>query len=120
MLGWLIIVRDGPPDCGDSDAHELARWESSASGLDWLDALESEGAASCVSRHGYPTRFLVPAECVLPYLRSGHPPLHDGPSVIGDDYVTPPGWSGPMTIHKDRLNGCNIQVTWTVDAWDQS
>ncbi len=117
MLGWMIIVRPGV-DASDSDV--LAKWETSVSGIDWLDALERDGKAQCVSRHGYPTRFLVPAECVLPYLRSGHPPLHDGPEVIGDDYVTPRGWSGPMTIDNDRLASCNSTHSWTVDAWDLS
>ena len=120
MLGWLIIVRGAVLESGGSDGDVLAKWESSVSGIDWLDALEREGRAHCVSRSGYPSRFHVPAEEVLPYLRSGHPPLHDGPQIIGDDYVTPGGWNGAMTVHEDRLVGENLRATWTIDAWDQS
>jgi len=120
MLGWLIIVRSGLSDSDGPASDVLAKWETGVSGIDWLDALEREGKANCVSRNGYPTRFHVAAEHVLPYLRSGHPPLHDGLEVIGDDYVTPRGWSSPMTIHNERLADCESEAVWTVDAWDQS
>ena len=120
MLGWLIIVRSKPFDSDGSDGDVLAKWEAGISGIDWLSALENEGKALCVSRHGYPTRFHVAAEHVMPYLRSGHAPLHDGPEVIGDDYVTPRGWSSPMTIHIERLVACDVKDMLVVDAWDQS
>lgn len=120
MLGWLIIVHTGSFDSEATDNDVLARWETGISGIDWLDALEREDKARCVSRHGYPTRFLVGAQHVLPYLRSGQPPLHDGPEIIGDDYVMPRGWSGPMMVRNQRLLSCDVTELWTVDAWDQS
>ena len=118
MLGWLIIVRT--PGSDDQDDTVLAKWETGVSGIDWLFGLEREGKATCVSRHGYPTRFHVANEHVLPYLRAGHPPKHFGPDVIGDDYLAPGGWNGPMTVNAERLAACTGGAIWTVDAWDQS
>ena len=41
MLGWLIFVRSELLDSGESAGDVLAKWESSVSGIDWLDALEA-------------------------------------------------------------------------------
>lgn len=122
MLGWFIIVRRPGPEVGraDTDPRVLATWETSIGGLDWLDELERTGGVTCVSRNGYPTRYTAAAEVILPLLQAGKPPRHAGFTVIGDDYVTPAGWSGTMTVHRERLAQCPSDEMLVVDAWDQS
>jgi hypothetical protein len=122
MLGWWIIVRRlGGPDLRPSvDPNVLATWETSVGGLDWLDDLEKNGKARCRSRGGYPTIFIALAEDVLPILRAGQPPRHRDFDVIGDDYFTPAGWRGPMTVHHERIAECPGDEVLRIDAWDQS
>jgi len=122
MLGWFLVVRragleDGP---AAKDPNVLAMWETAFTGVDWLEALVDNGEATCLSRHGYPNRFAVDAAQVLPFLRSRHAPLHYGMPVVGDDYVTPGGWSGPMTTYPERFAAITDDSPLWVDAWDQS
>lgn len=122
MLGWFIIVRRSGSETGrvGADPCVLATWETSIDGLDWIEELERAGKASCVSRNGYPTRYTAVAHVVVPLLQAGSPPQHVGLPVIGDDYVTPAGWSGTMTVHRERLARCPSDEMLVVDAWDQS
>ena len=120
MLGWLIIVRRSRLDSDAAGGDVLAKWEAGVGGIDWLDALEVEGKAACLSRHGYPNRFHVAAQAVLPYLRAEHPPLNDGLEILGDSYVSPRGWTGPMTVAAELVAACAFGEVWTIDAWDQS
>jgi hypothetical protein len=123
VLGWFIIVRRaGSPEGlrATVDTNVLATWETSLGGLDWLEDLERKGQATCMSRNGYPTRFTVVADAVLPMLRLGRPPRHSGIEVIGDDYITPAGWSGELKFHVERIGECPSDDPLTIDAWDQS
>jgi len=56
---------------------------------------------------------------ILPILSDGVP-NHDGPLVIGDDYVTPSGWRSEVTIFADRIEACASDEIFTIDAWDLS
>lgn len=123
MLGWFIIVRrSGGPEGlkATVDTNVLATWETSLGGLDWLDDLERKGQVTCMSCNGYPTRFTAFAGAVLPMLRLGRPPRHSGIEVIGDDYITPAGWSGELKFHAERIGECRSDEPLTIDAWDQS
>lgn len=123
MLGWFIIVRRAGGLEGLNatvDPNVLATWETSIGGLDWLEDLEQKGLATCISRNGYPTRFTAVADAVLPILRGGELPQHSGMEVIGDDYITPAGWSGEVKIYAERIAECRSDGCLTIEAWDQS
>jgi len=122
LLGWLIIVRTtDPTELEGIDApNVLATWESSAGGLDWLEALADTGKAELRSGNGYPTRYVSKAKDILPLLSKGQPPEHMGFAVIGDDYLMPAGWTGGAKFHHQRIAACSPDDELVVDAWDQS
>lgn len=51
---------------------------------------------------------------------TARPPRHSGIEVIGDDYITPAGWSGELKFHAERIGECPSDEPLTIDAWDQS
>lgn len=123
MLGWMILVCRQTPEERDAaiGGHEnvLARWEAGFGGTSWLEQLVTDGKAVKLNGNGYPCRYVSTAEAVFPLLSSG-PPLHSGPLVIGDDYVTPGGWTGNATFKRSEISECAPGETITIDAWDQS
>ena len=70
-------------------------------------------------RRGYPLRFIVSARTLVDVVRRG-PPEHNGPMVIGDDYVLPPSWTGNAIIDLDALEHLDGAEELFVEAWDQS
>jgi hypothetical protein len=122
MLGWWIIVSSQTPHEHDREADKsaiLATWEASIGGTDWIKSLVSHGRAVQIKFGGYPCRYTASASDVLPLIKNGLP-KHGGPLIIGDDYVSDGGWSGKITIHRDRITACPLDQLLTIDAWDQS
>jgi hypothetical protein len=119
MIGWWIVIAQLTPKGGDRKAAVLATWETSVSGIDWLNKLSKEGLADQLSRDGYPNRFTAIARDVLPLIAGG-PPAHNGPEIIGDDYVMPGNWTGKVTLHHDKIAACPPDQMLTIEAWDQS
>ncbi len=122
MLGWFIVIRKQSKLRlnAETDPNVLATWQASLGGLAWLEALQKSGKAECTSHGGYPTSYSMLADEILIMLQSGLPPQHAGITVFGDDYVTPPGWTGNSTFHSDRIAKCLPGEMLVVDAWDQS
>lgn len=115
MLGWWIVIRRR-----DADKLELiAAWEASIGGTDWLDRLVDEGKAQQQTFNGYPNRFEAGADDVLPLIRTG-PPDHEGPLIIGDDYVSIGGWARKFRFHEGEARKCGPKEPLIIDAWDQS
>jgi hypothetical protein len=104
MLGWEFFVRRQ----GDESRHDgpsgatLARWRAGIGGTRWLDDLVTKGVAADLVGNGYPNRYTVPAGAVVTVLGTGLP-NHDGPLVIGDDYVLPGAWTGDAKIDLPQL-----------------
>lgn len=123
MIGWWIVVARQTLDHGakslDPKAAVLATWETSVSGIDWLNKLAGGGLADQLSYDGYPNRFVAIARDVLPLIEGG-PPAHSGPEIIGDDYVMPGNWTGKLTLHHDKIAACPPDQILTIEAWDQS
>jgi hypothetical protein len=121
MIGWWIGVAQQTPqvrdDSVDKKAAIIASWEAGSGGLDWLEKLVQEGKATKLSHHGYPCRYVALARDVLPLIAEG-PPVHTGPTIIGDDYVTPGGWIGNVELHSEKIAACAPDETLTIDAWD--
>ncbi len=125
MLSWWIVISTQTPeelDQADEDTRQaalLANWEASVNGIGWLHRLVEQGKATQLSYSGYPNRFTARACEVLPLLARGVP-KHDGPTIIGDDYVLPGNWTGNVIIHADRIAACHSDKLLTIDVWDQS
>ena len=125
MLGWWIVISMQTPeerDRADQDTRRaalLANWEASVNGSRWVHQLVEQGKATQLSSGGYPNRFTAKACDVLPLFANGLP-KHDGPTVIGEDYVLPGSWTGNVIIHPDRIAACPPDKLLTIDVWDQS
>lgn len=108
MLGWQIFIHrqvsgQSPDVTNPTNESLLATWMTGIGGTDWLDALVKEGKAVDLGGNRYPCRYTAIAANVLPKISCGPPP-HDGPFVIGDDYVLPGGWVGEVRIdHSHKL-----------------
>jgi len=118
MLGWEILIQRVNPE-RPLPERVLARWVIGPRGLDWLDQLVKEGKAELLLDGGYPTRFAAVARDVLPKL-AGAPPRHDGPLVIGEDYILPGGWPRDVRIDRDKLSACPPDEKLVIEAWDLS
>ncbi len=123
MVGWWIVIAAQTPQERDADADRkaavLASWEAGLGGDRWIRRLVEEGKAVQLSFGGYPNRFTAKACDVLPLIANGLPD-HEGPTVIGDDYVLPGNWKGNLTIHAERIAACPPDKLLTLEVWDQS
>jgi len=123
MIGWWIVVAAQSPEDRDRADNRreavLANWEVGPGGLEWLYRLVKAGKATQLTFSGYPMRFTGRAGDILPLLAEGPPP-HQGPAIIGDDYVMPANWKGKVILHQDKLAACPPDQVLTIDAWDQS
>ncbi|MFF2660528.1 hypothetical protein ACFVUH_24605 [Kitasatospora sp. NPDC058032] len=103
MLGWWFVVT--APAVGDGEGEVLAQWETGLGGLDWIAALAAAGRAEQLRFDGYPLRYAVRAEEVLPLLADG--------SVFDAGHRS-------CEPHPERVAACPPDALLTVDAWDQS
>jgi hypothetical protein len=115
MLGWWIVIRRR--DAGELEF--VAKWEASIGGTDWLDKLVADGRAVQLTFDGYPNRFEAMADEVIPLIRNG-PPDHEGPLIIGDDYVSIGGWARKFRFYDGEAQKCKPNEQLQIDAWDQS
>jgi len=120
MLGWeFYVTRQVGPVDPKAPGERIARWRAGLGGTRWVDGLVAGDLACDLGGNGYPMQYTVPAGLLLAILRLG-PPTHDGPPVVGDDYFTPAGWTGDVSINLDRLASIDPREMILVEAWDQS
>lgn len=105
MLGWSITVYRHPTNS------VLATWRSGLGGLDWLDKLIQRGDATQLTFDGYPSRFAVAADVVLPLL-AGAPLPEESPLAQGGVW--------DCTLDEEAIARCPAQEGLRVEAWDQS
>ncbi|CAN5525083.1 hypothetical protein BH09VER1_BH09VER1_50730 [soil metagenome] len=118
MLGWGISVYRESIYRSESDF--LASWMTGLGGTDWLDQLVEDRRAMMICRAGgYPNRYAVELADFLAQLPQ-LPTPHQGPIVIGDDYVMPSGWRGTLEVNQAALQACKTYEVVIIDAWDQS
>lgn len=120
MLGWEFFVSRQVEASQDATKKpSLASWQTGLGGTQWLDDLVAGGVGSDLGGNGYPNRYTIPTGALLAIIGNGIP-KHTGPLVIGDDYVTPPGWTGPVRIDIAGLRALDPREMLLVEAWDQS
>jgi hypothetical protein len=131
MIGWWFLILAQTPEerasavaadprSPQAQAAILATWEINVAGIDWVNDLVGAGKAVEVLSGGYPSRYRAIAGDVLPLVSDGPPAADTGFAVVGDDYVMPRDWSSNVTIHRDRLAGCQASQALTIEVWDQS
>jgi len=119
MLAFHIIIRRRP-EAADGGAEEepLASWMVHPSGIQWLEDLAAEGKAT-MGGNGYPVWFQARAADILPRIQAG-PPAHEGPCIIGEDYVLPGGATWDLELDRERIAACPGDAMLDIAAWDQS
>ena len=117
MLGWDVLVfRNAVPA---KDEKSIVHWETGPSGLRWLDNLAKEGKAFDLGGNGYPMRYKISADVLLPIIKGGPPP-NDGGAVMGDDYYRAAGWTRTRTFDAAAIDSCAPGQMLLIEAWDQS
>ncbi|HSP31283.1 MAG TPA: hypothetical protein VLO13_04635 [Halomonas sp.] len=122
MLGWEFFITRQigiGTVTRNKDAPVLASWLASVGGTEWLNNLVTAGVAAHLDGNGYPSLYSIPAGALVEVLRDGLP-KHDGPLVIGDDYVLPGGWTGDARIDLASLQSLIPNELLLVEVWDQS
>lgn len=113
MLGWELFITRGQND------QSVASWLTGINGTNWLDELVSKGLAKDLGGNGYPNKYEANAGVLLSILTK-EIPKHDGPLVIGDDYVQMPGDISNAKIDLETLRSLSPNEILTIEAWDQS
>jgi len=112
MLAFSVIIyrynQDSP----------LASWMVDTGGLKWLDELVTRGKAE-QGGNGYPLWYCAKAGDVLPLITNGLPE-HEGPFVIGEDYVLPGAATWDIEIDTEQIRICDPEQMLQIDAWDMS
>ncbi len=137
MLGWEVTVyRDLKESAWQSTVrwfnrtvfkvHRKAKlgpvvadWKTSFFGISWIDELVKEGKATYHGGYGYPSKFTMKANVLLPILNVGLP-ANNSPLLIGDDYFVPEKWSGEVIWNHEVAAACHPDETLILHAWDQS
>lgn len=114
MLGWFFIVRRIDKK---EQATELARWQSGASGIDWVIELVNNGAASG-GGDGYPNTYRVRARDVLPLLDS--PPSANDPWRSDPGDILSDAWIGHTHVHWEVARSCEPDEWLEVVVFDES
>ncbi len=123
MLGWWISIYkqadlENAEKAAQRKEHRLATWECAINGIHWLEALVETGLAT-KNGDGYPYRYHTLASHVLKVIAAG-PPKHDGPLVIGDDYVLPGSWTGQINFNHQQIADCPSNEPLIIEVWDLS
>ncbi len=120
MLGWQVLVFRGSERSADTpEGESIASWKTGTSGLQWLYDLVQRGEAVDLGGNGYPNRYSIVANVLLPIISSGLP-LNDGPAVIGDDYFFPKGWSTKVKLDRQKIAVCPADAQLLIEQWDLS
>lgn len=120
MLGFDVMVwREHEANQPQPWKWCVAQWETGVRGLDWLDELVPAGEVRDLGGNGYPLHYRIRASTLARVLKHGVP-ANDSPSVIGEDYVLPTGYNGPLTVDAAKLQACLEDEWLVVEAWDMS
>jgi hypothetical protein len=121
VLGWEVLVlrrlASSPPD--ETDSLLLASWTTGPFGLRWLNELVKGGHAIDLGGNGYPDRYSIRADVLLPIITAGSPP-NASPPVVGDDYFLPKGWNRQVKLDRQRISECSGEEQLLIEAWDRS
>ena len=124
MLGWHVSVYrqpDGglPATAKSGRGRRLAVWQSGLGGLEWLDELVKAGKAVDLGGNGYPCRYSVTAENLVPRVVDT-PPGARSTWASGPGDVLGKNWEGRTKVARAAATACRPDEWLLVEAWDES
>ena len=125
MLGWHISVYrqpDGgrlPATATSAHRARLAVWQTDVGGRRWLDALVTAGKAVDLGGNGYPCRYTLTAEYLVPRIVDT-PPGARGSWGCDEGDVLTARWDGKTVIDRAAALSCRPDEWLLVEAWDES
>jgi hypothetical protein len=126
MIGWHIgvyrLARGGaaPAEWEAEQGKRVAVWQAGLQGLDWLDALVTNGDAVKLGGDGYPYRYTAPLSSLIEPVRQGPPSANKAWIAGAGDIIDVSKWPGETTIDEDALTACEPDEWVMVEAWDES
>ena len=114
MIGWFFIVRRLEEE---GRGTEIARWQASPGGIEWVWELVRRGEASG-GGDGYPSTFRVRARDVLPLL--DNPPYANNPWRSDPGDILSDAWIGHTHVHGEVTRLCGSDEWIEVEVWDES
>ena len=97
----------------------LAVWQTGLGGLEWLDELVKAGRAVDLGGNGYPRRYTVTAENLVPRVVDTAPGARSTwASAAGDALTT--SWEGKTVADRAAAKSCRSDEWLLVEAWDES
>jgi hypothetical protein len=125
MLGWHISVYrqtnggESPAMTNSPEGTRLAVWQAGVGGLDWLDELVKTGNAVNLGGNGYPCRYTVIAQHVIPQIADIPPGARDNWLLGAGDLVTDK-WEGKTVVDNAEAAQCPLGEWLLIEAWDES
>ena len=125
MLGWNISVYQqidegtSPATTKSPKGKRLAVWQTGLGGLDWISNLVKEGEAMSLGGNGYPYRFTVMAEHLIPRIVNG-PPGALRTWISDESDVLTEKWEGETVVDGAGVTDCRPDEWLLVETWDES
>jgi hypothetical protein len=125
MLGWHIsIYRQtdegaSPASAKSPGGTRIAVWQASLDALEWLNELVKAGRAIDLGGNGYPCRYTVTAEYLIPCIVD-KPPGARNTWVCGASDVLTEKWEGRTVVDRAAVAACRPDEWLLVEAWDES
>lgn len=127
-LGWRVSVyrqvedRASPSADHDPTGIRVAIWRAHAYGLDWLkDLAASNDAVHLADNSGYPIRYTVRAQALLPVIQAGPPRARTtGVLSLPGDTVDLGSLPGGVMIDQAAIEDCQAHEWLQIEAWDES
>ncbi|HMZ08212.1 MAG TPA: hypothetical protein PK078_11385 [Anaerolineales bacterium] len=124
MLGWFICAyrqagsRQLPATQTSAKGIELAKWQASLSGLDWIEALVKEKKVIFLGGNGYPLYYTASFKELQPFLKNPPEARQTWAADPGD--VLLPHWKGKTYIDQAGMDQCEPDEWLLVEVWDES
>jgi hypothetical protein len=125
MLGWHVSVyrqADGggsPATFSTPEGTRLAVWQTGIGGFDWFNELVKAGKAIDLGGNGYPCRYTVTAEYLIPQISDAPPGARDNWLCEAGDVITDQ-WEGKTVVDGAAVTQCRLDEWLLVEAWDES
>lgn len=125
MLGWNIgVYRQTenvtlPATVISQVGVRLAVWQTGFEGVDWIDKLVKENKVIDLGGNGYPNRYTVTANNIIPFIKNNPPLAKDVWSSDEGDILTEK-WEGKTVLDQSEIEKCPPDEWLIVDAWDES
>ena len=128
MLGWNISVHrqknGGAAPATKAKSYldhgpQVAVWQTSLFGLDWIEELVKDGKAIWIAGGGYPNQYTATAKNIIPTVLKG-PPRANAVWACGSHDIIYSWWAGKTVIDQPLAEACRPDEWLLIEAWDES